>query len=138
MLVSDSAIERTLSRSIAQAAAVRASALTTAQLAARLGKHPSRVRHLAREGGLAKMSGSGRSTLFPAWQLEGPDLVPGLPDLLAGLPVGLGAVSLARFVTMASPELVVGDVAVSPRSWLLAGGSVVEVLAAAGGLDGPS
>lgn len=133
----DSALERTLSRTLAQALAVRVGALTTAELATRLGKDASRVRHLAREGALVVLPGGGRSTLFPAWQLEGAALVPGLRIVLAGLPEELGAVSVARFMTQPSPELTIDGAELSPRDWLLAGGDPTAVVELAAGLDGP-
>lgn len=135
--VDGSAIERALSRTIAQAAAVRANALTTAEVADLLGVDGSRVRHMVAEGSLTALTRGGRSSLYPTWQLAGGAVLPGLRAVLKGVPGGLSAVSLARFMTLPSAELLVDGSAVTPREWLLSGRAVAAVLEQVSSMDGP-
>lgn len=135
--VEDSALERSLSRTLAQAVVVRAEALTTADVAALLGVDASRVRHMVAAGRLMALPRAGRSRRFPAWQLAEGALLPGLAEVLEGMPAGLDAVSAARFMGLATDELTVDGRAATPRQWLLTGGDPAVVLELAGGMDGP-
>jgi hypothetical protein len=115
-----------------------ADTLTTAQVGERTGKSPSRVRHLAQEGGLYALPVDRRSGLrFPAWQFtETGQPLPGLAPVLQSLPAGLHPLQVTGFFTTPTIELSPdGNHALSPLQWLRDGGDpkpVAELAAAVG------
>lgn len=102
----------------------RASALTTREVAQLLNRHDASIRRSKLSGDLyALPTSSGRTTLFPAWQFEGDQVVPGLKPILPLFPQYLHPLSIERFMTEGNSEL---D-GRSPVAWLLAGGAVEAV-----------
>jgi hypothetical protein len=79
----------------------------------------------------------GKAWVLPALQFTSEGLVPHIDQVIARLPPGLNPVAVARFFTLPSAELSVGDAPVSPITWLSRGGDwevVAELAEDAGGL----
>lgn len=123
------------SRTAADYTALLATALTIPEVAARLGVADSRVRHRILDGELWALKVSARRTLLPLLQFA-PDggLVPGLPAVLGALPDGLHPLEVVGFLTGRRSELRLRGRDQSPVDWLLHGGDVAAVTAAASGV----
>ena len=119
-------------RSLTETAVASVAALTADQVADHLGLRPSTIRHYRAEGRLYGFVADGK-TRFPAWQFvtDGSATVPGLAIVLGALDPGLHPRSVMGFFQTPQSELVIGEVAVSPRDWLLDGGDAADVRALA-------
>jgi hypothetical protein len=122
-------------RTAADYAALVATALTVPQAATRLGVDASRVRHRIGAGELWALHSAARRRLLPAMQFA-PDggLVPGLPEVLRSLPDDLHPLEVAGFLAGKRPELRLRGHDQSPLEWLLRGGELADVVAAAEGV----
>ncbi len=111
-----------------------AKSLSVAAVAKRLGVDTSRVRQriYARSLYAFKHRGAWR---VPAFQLHRRKLVPGLGVVVPELSPALHPVAVTRWFTTSSPDLVLGDEAVSPMEWLASGGPPEPVAAQAGAID---
>ncbi|MEJ5943852.1 hypothetical protein WDZ17_00905 [Pseudokineococcus basanitobsidens] len=112
----------------ASAARLVASSLSAAELAHGAGVDDSTVRHWVRRGEVVSVPAA-RGRRFPTFQLgeDGRPLA-GLREVLAALPAGLHPLSVERFLTTPDTDLLIDDEQVSPRSWLLHGGAVADVV----------
>lgn len=63
----------------------------------------------------------GKAWVLPAFQFTSEGLVPHIDQVIVRLPRGLNPVAVARFFTLPSAELEVGDAPVSPSTWLARG-----------------
>jgi hypothetical protein len=102
-----------------------------AEVAERLGVTRARVRQRALERSLVAIR-EGDEWRFPRLQFAG-DSAPirGLPTVAIALPLDLHPVEAWRFLTEPSPDLELGDRAVSPLDWLRSGGAPDPVVAIA-------
>jgi len=105
-----------------------------AEVAQRLGVDPSRVRQRIYARSLYAFKHRG-GWLVPAFQLEGPKLVPGIEVAVARLSPELHPVAVSRWFTTPSSDLVLGDDPASPIAWLSSGGPPVAVAQLAGSVD---
>jgi hypothetical protein len=113
-------------RTVALQAVLRDTALTVAAAAERIGVDASRIRHRLGDGQLAGWKDRGGWRL-PVWQFTDEDALPGLGTVLAAVPEDQPALVVAAFMT--TPQDALGDPPVTPRDWLLAGGSPERVAA---------
>jgi len=114
-----------LARTAARYAALLATALTTREAAALLGTGESRVRQRLKEKTLYGVK-AGRENRLPAFQFEGGKEVPGIGEVLRHVDRSLHPVALLNWFTLPSPDLYLDEEeerAVSPREWLLSGGT---------------
>lgn len=111
-------------RTVALQAVLRDTALTVAGAAERVGVDASRIRHRLSAGQLIGWKDHGGWRL-PVWQFTDDDVLPGLATVLADVPVDQPALVVAAFMT--TPQTALGDPPVTPRDWLLAGGSPERV-----------
>lgn len=114
-----------LARTAAKYAALLATALTTREAAGLLGTGESRVRQRLRENTLYSVK-AGRENRLPAFQFEGGKEVPGIGQVLKHVDRSLHPVALLNWFTLPNPDLYLdeeGERAVSPREWLLSGGT---------------
>jgi hypothetical protein len=123
-----------LAPGVAAYVAVLADALSVAEVAARLGIDPSRVRHR-----LAKRQLIGirqpRGWLLPAYQFGNDGgLLPGI-ERVAVVLAGSHPVVVARFLATPAAELTVSRRRLTPREWLEGGGDPSRVVAMARTLD---
>jgi hypothetical protein len=121
-----------IARSSAAYSALMETALTIKAVAAALGRNESRIRQRLLQRSLYGIR-RGRNWLLPLFQFqveerEGirrvKDVVPGVEQVFPALSPGLHPVSVWRWFTSPSTELVdegAGDKSISPRDWLLAG-----------------
>lgn len=110
---------------------LRASALSTSEVAALLGRDAASIRRSKRNGDLYALAPRpGLPALFPAWQFSGDRVVPGLREVIPALPSFLHPLSVERFMTTPDDAL---D-GLSPAVWLLSGGSPRPVAALADAL----
>ncbi|UFS60551.1 hypothetical protein [Subtercola endophyticus] len=119
-------------RALSETAAQSIMALTGEQVGVGLGLKPSTIRHYRTENRLYAYMAEGKAW-FPIWQFS-PDLssaLPGLAEVLGSLDARTHPRSVAGFFSTVQSELVIAEVAVSPRDWLLGGGSPAEVVALA-------
>ena len=133
-------------RSLGRAAAEAARTLSRGDVARLLDVDPSRVSHQATAGQLFSYPGSSGRPVFPDWQFtatgatpRGSDnpnvvVVPRLAAVLAALPANSHPVAVRTFMTTPSQDLSVHGEALSPRDWLVGGGSPTDVTALAGAL----
>lgn len=125
-----------LARTVAEYAALLATAWPAPQAARWLGVDASRVRQrLARRSlyGI-KLAGGWR---LPAFQFDAPPpgrLVPGIERVLPRLDPALHPVGVYRWFTQPNPDLVVAGEPVSPLDWLRTGGNPAEAAALAADL----
>lgn len=134
----DLGTEDPLARTAAEYAALLKASLATAELAARLGVDPSRIRQrlTARPPtlyGIRLESG----WVIPEFQLDAGRLIPGLAEVVPQLDPDLHPVTVLRWFTTPNPDLVSdehGDRALSPRDWLRLGLTAGPVAALAGDL----
>jgi excisionase family DNA binding protein len=125
---------RAMAHTAARATTMAAASITTAEMAERLGVHPSRVRHQLSDGQLFAVR-TGRQNRFPTWQLvDGTRPLPGLRAVLAALPKDLHPLEVEGFVTTPAPELELDGRPASPAEWLAGGGAVDVVVALAAGV----
>lgn len=127
-----------LARTVADYAALLKSSLSTAEAAQRLGVDPSRIRQrlTSEPPTLYGIRVSG-GWVLPAFQFEGDDLVPGIGEVVSRLDPELHPVSVFRWFTHPSPDLVAEELdgkALSPREWLRLGLPVQAVADLAGAL----
>lgn len=118
--------------------ALIATAVSTKEAAKLLDVDPSRIRQrlLGPHSSLYGVKWRGE-WLLPRFQFAGRVEVPGLDEVMPRLDPGLNPVTVARWFLSPSPDLVAeknGDEPMSPREWLLAGYSPVEVARLADGL----
>lgn len=111
-------------RTVALQAVLRDTALTVAGAADRIGVDASRIRHRLAEAQLAGWKDRGGWRL-PVWQFTDDDVLPGLTTVLAAIPADQPTLVVAAFMT--TPQAALGDPPVTPRDWLLAGGSPARV-----------
>ena len=123
-------------RAAAEHAAILASALTTAEAAARLGVSEGRVRQRFAQRTLYGLHGR-RGWLVPSLQFaSGNAELPGWDRVVPHLPASLSPVEVLGWLTLPNADLVVGEDErpVSPRDWLLAGNDPARVAELAAGL----
>lgn len=102
----------------------RDTALTTGEVSDLLGRQGASIRRSKLTGDLyALPTGNGRTTLFPAWQFEGNQVVPGLRTVTPNFPQYVHPLTIQQFMTEEKAEL---D-GRSPVEWLKAGGAVEAV-----------
>ncbi|HET6502629.1 MAG TPA: DNA-binding protein [Amycolatopsis sp.] len=123
-------------RTVAAQAVLTESALSAAEAARFLGIDPSRVRHKLAHRRLTGWKEAGGWRL-PAWQFTPAGLLPGLEIVLSVLPADQPPLVVASFMTTRQDDLVLGDAPVTPREWLLAGGTPTPVAALAAVLGTP-
>jgi hypothetical protein len=115
-----------VSRFVATYAGLLATSLTSADVAEMLGVDASRVRQRL-----------GAKTLYgvktehgwraPRFQFDGDRLVPGIERVFPRVDPGSHPVAVYRWFTLPNPELELQDRSVSPRDWLLSGGSPAAI-----------
>jgi hypothetical protein len=91
-------------------------------VAARLGVDRSRVSQRVRDRSLYAFS-RGDTRYFPSWQLTDEGTLPGLRKVVSALDEGLHPLVVDHWFTTTSVDLEIGDVPVSPVTWLATGGS---------------
>lgn len=102
----------------------RDSALTTGEVAELLGRQGASIRRSKLTGDLyALPTNSGRATLFPDWQFDGNQVVPGLRAIIPEFPRYAHPLTIQQFMTEENDEL---D-GRSPVEWLSAGGAIEAV-----------
>lgn len=114
-----------LARTAARYAALLATALTTREAAGLLGTGESRVRQRLKEKTLYGVK-AGRENRLPAFQFEGGKEVPGIGEVLRHVDRSLHPVALSNWFTLPNPDLYLDEEeerVVSPREWLLSGGT---------------
>lgn len=114
-----------LARTAAKYAALLATALTTREAAALLGTGESRVRQRLREKTLYGIK-TGKENRLPAFQFEAGKVVPGIGEVLRHVDRSVHPVALLNWFTLPNPDLHIDEaeeIAVTPREWLLSGGS---------------
>ena len=111
-----------LHRATAEYARLLTDSYSVEEAAAVLGVNGSRVRQrlTARPRTLFGLK-IGKSWRIPKFQFHGRRLIPGLEAVLPRLPASLHPVAVYRWLTSPSPDLVVGDKAISPLDWLRVG-----------------
>jgi hypothetical protein len=124
-------------RAVAEQAVLRDTALTVQRAAALLGVDASRVRHRIGDRRLIGWKDRGGWRL-PAWQFTDDDVLPGLETVLAAMPADQPDLVLANFMTTPQLDLDLDERLVSPREWLLAGGSAHRVAELAAALGTPA
>ncbi len=124
-------------RTVAEQAVLRDTALSVNQAADRLGVDSSRIRHRIGDQRLIGWKDRGGWRL-PAWQFSDTDVLPGLETVLALMPSDQPSLVLANFMTTAQEDLELDERPVSPREWLMAGGSARRVADLASALGTPA
>ncbi|MBA8825958.1 hypothetical protein FHX42_003324 [Saccharopolyspora lacisalsi] len=123
-------------RTVAEQAVLRDTALSVSQAAERIGVDSSRIRHRVASHRLIGWKDRGGWRL-PAWQFTDADVLPGLETVLAAMPSDQPTLVLANFMTTPQEDLELGDRPVSPREWLMAGGSIRRVAELASAVGTP-
>ncbi|GAB3299776.1 hypothetical protein [Parasphingorhabdus pacifica] len=124
-------------RTVAEQAVLRDTALSVNQAADRVGVDSSRIRHRISNGHLVGWKDRGGWRL-PAWQFTDDDVLPGLETVLAAMPADQPALVLANFMTTQQEDLDLAERPVSPREWLMAGGSAHLVARLASVIGNPA
>ncbi len=108
---------------------------TVGDVAAKWGVDTSRIRHRVRNHALYGVR-VGRALRLPEWQFDD-DLrpLPGLAALVEALPEGMHPREVEGFMTTPQDDLRLRGRKVSPRDWLLSGGSAEQVRTHAADLD---
>jgi hypothetical protein len=116
-----------IQRVVAEYSAMMDSALTVAQAAERLRVDPARVRQRLGERTLfgVKLKTAWRLPSFQFTERAGE--VRGIGPVLASLDHELHPVEVKNWITTPELELEIGETPVSPRDWLLGGGSIDSV-----------
>lgn len=121
------------SRIAASYAAMLSLALTESEVREMLRVGASRVRQRVAERSLYTI-GVGRERRFPAFQFDGRNLVPGIGEVLKAMPDDLHPFEVEGWLTNPNPDLTMDEndgetsEALSPREWLISGGSVDALL----------
>jgi len=108
-------------------------ALSTAEVATKLGRDQSRIRDRAGKGQLYSFLVGGKR-LFPKWQFtDDPkqEVLPGLAALVKGIPDDMHASSVLHFMATPQEDLLIDDEEVTPTEWLRLGRppqDVVDIL----------
>ena len=123
-----------LAQSVADYMALLETSYTTSEAAKHLKVDVSRVRQRLREGTLFGVEYDGERRL-PRFQFERRQVLPGLREVMAALPVGLNPLDVAQWFLAPNPDLEVGEENVSPREWLLRGKPVETVVELARGFE---
>lgn len=113
-------------------ATMMALALTEDEVQRVLGVKPSRVRQRIADRSLYAIA-VGKERRYPQVQFHERDLVPGIGKVLQALPEDLHPVEVESWLTSPNPDLLASEEgeALSPREWLISGGSVSPLLAMA-------
>ncbi|WAC50503.1 hypothetical protein [Frigoribacterium sp. SL97] len=107
-----------------------AGSLSSAEVAARLDRDASSIRHRVVAGTLYSFL-VGTKRRFPAWQFTDDakqPVLPGLPALVAAIPEEMHASSVQGFMTTRQEDLRIEDTQVTPAEWLQLGKPVQEVV----------
>jgi hypothetical protein len=107
-----------------------ANSLSADEVALRLDIDASRVSDRQVQSDLYSFTAGGRRR-YPEWQFTSDSaqrLLPGLTDLVRGLPAGLHAASVEGFMTTPQEDLVVNGQRMTPVEWLLQGGDPQELV----------
>ena len=124
-----------LMRSITDYMALLETSYSTSEAASYLKVDASRIRQRLREHSLFGIDYDGEKRL-PRFQFERKQVVPGIREVIAALPVDLNPLDVAEWFLSPNPDLEVGDEEVlSPREWLLKGHSVDAVVGLARGFE---
>lgn len=125
-----------LMRSIADYMALIETSLTTAEAARYLKVDVSRIRQRLRERSLFGIDYDGERRL-PRFQFERKQVLPGLREVISALPEALNPLDVAEWFLTPNPDLELEkqDAPMSPREWLLKGGSVDAVVKLAQGFE---
>jgi hypothetical protein len=123
-----------LVQSVADYMALLETSYTTSEASKHLKVDVSRVRQRLREGTLFGVEYDGERRL-PRFQFERRQVLPGLREVMAALPVGLNPLDVAQWFLAPNPDLEVGAENLSPREWLLRGKPVDAVAALARGFE---
>jgi hypothetical protein len=104
-------------------------ALTKSEVREMLGVGASRVRQRVADRSLYAIS-VGRERRFPALQFHDGEMVPGIGEVLKAMPGDLHPVEVGSWLTNPDPDLASGSdgEALSPREWLISGGSLDALL----------
>ena len=114
--------ERQLARVVLDLTREMASALTTNEVAGRLGLDPARIRHRLRDKALYSLPGRvNRSRVFPDWQFTHDGVIPHLGEVLTAMPEDLHPLEVSGFFHTPQDVLGVGHSALTPRGWLAQG-----------------
>lgn len=116
---------RGLAHTVAKYAAILASSLTIAEAAALLGVSESRIRQRIGERSLYGIR-AGKEWRLPRFQFAGGNEVPGIAEVVRRVREDVHPVSVENYFIYPSPDLYLDeeeDHPVSPREWLLSGGS---------------
>jgi hypothetical protein len=123
-----------LAQSIADYMALLETSYTTSEASKHLKVDVSRVRQRLRAGTLFGIEYDGERRL-PRFQFERRQVLPGLREVMAALPAGLGPLDVAQWFLAPNRDLEAGDKTLSPREWLLRGEPVHAVVALARGFE---
>lgn len=121
------------SRTAARYAAMLSLSLTESEVREMLGVGASRVRQRIADSSLYTIT-AGRERRFPAFQFYERNLVPGMGEVLKALPDDLHPLEIESWLTNPDPDLTMdgkdGETSetLSPRGWLISGGSVDALL----------
>jgi hypothetical protein len=116
-----------LAQSVADYMALLETSYTTSEASRHLKVDVSRVRQRLREGTLFGIEYDGERRL-PRFQFERRQVLPGLREVMAALPVGMNPLDVAQWFLAPNPDLEVGEKILSPREWLLRGKPVETVV----------
>jgi hypothetical protein len=112
-----------LSSTAARHAAMLATAVATTEAAALLGVGESRIRQRFKDGTLYRVR-DGSGNRLPLFQFAGNGEVPNIGKVLRALDPALHPVAVQNWFTNKNPDLLLEDgESLSPRDWLIAGGS---------------
>lgn len=115
-----------LARTAARYAAMLATSYTTSEVARMLGKTEGRVRQRVAERTLYGLRAAGRAHRLPAFQFEGGREVPNIGKVIRVVPEDLHPIEVLNWFTLPNVDLYLDEEEqrpVSPKEWLLSGGS---------------
>lgn len=127
-LVSPARAEELAARRVASATAEVVQALNRTEVAEQLGITPSRVSHRQADGHLYAFRAGPGKLRYPDWQFAADATIPHLPQVLGAMSADAPPWALRRFMLSADPDLIIDELEVSPRDWLLAGGDAEVVV----------
>lgn len=119
--IANDAVARNVARVSEEYDALLRAAMSGRQIAELLGVTPGRISQRAAQCSLYTMSGRGGAVVYPAFQVCGDRLLPGLEQVIVAIPLGANPVAVARFFRVPHPDLATSNGVLSPREWLLAG-----------------